>query len=136
MVAVVIMGMLTGENNDDCHCHPHPHPRYDSEGNYLGSLPDLMTARDNHACSAFTSDGEEVLSAHLINVVFQKKKVPMLFHYLLFFKQGLLVAGGYNRGYLSSTEIYLPSNNQWAEAKNLPRFHFAKASLYFIQNCF
>ena len=49
-------------------------PRYDSEGNHLGSLPDLITARNNHACSTFTSDGEEVLSAHLINIVFQNRK--------------------------------------------------------------
>ena len=64
------------------------------------------------------------------------EKVPMLFHYLLFFKQGLLVAGGFNGGQLSSTEIYLPSNNKWTAVKNLPRFHFAKAPLYFIKNCF
>ena len=49
-------------------------PRYDSEGKHLGSLPDLITARYDHACSTFTSDGEEVLSAHLINVVFQRIK--------------------------------------------------------------
>ena len=61
----------------------------------------------------------------------------MLFHYLLFFKQGLLVAGGLTYGaYLSSTEIYLPSNNQWTAEKSLPRFHFAKAPLYFIKKRF
>ena len=65
------------------------------------------------------------------------EKVPMLFNYLLFFKQGLLVAGGLGSGvFLSSTEIYLPSNNKWTAVKNLPRFHFAKAPLYFIKNCF
>ena len=38
-------------------------PRYDSEGNYLGSLPDLDTGRMGHACSSFTSStGEQVPS--------------------------------------------------------------------------
>ena len=36
-------------------------PRYDSQGKYLGSLPDLGTARYTHACATFvSSDGEEV----------------------------------------------------------------------------
>ena len=35
--------------------------RYDSEGNYIDSLPDLLEARRQHACVTFTSSsGEEV----------------------------------------------------------------------------
>ena len=82
MGAMVLMGKWTGENHDH-HCHPHPHPRYNSEGNFLGSLPDLITAREYHACSTFTSAGEEVLSAHLINVVFQNRKGSNVVSFLL-----------------------------------------------------
>ena len=36
-------------------------PRYDSEGKYLGSLPDLATPRTNHGCTSFVSkQGEQV----------------------------------------------------------------------------
>ena len=34
--------------------------RYDSEGNYLDSLPDLLEGRYHHACTTFTVLGEEV----------------------------------------------------------------------------
>merc|ERR1719320_1385842 len=70
--------------------------RYDSEGNYLDSLPDLLEARTAHACTTFTSSNGE---------------------------QGLLVAGGYNAGsiFLSSTELYLPSKKKWTRGGDLPR---------------
>merc|ERR1719474_1797256 len=69
--------------------------RYNSEGNYLDSLPDLLEARRRHACTTFTSSSGE---------------------------EGLLVAGGYNGGeYLSSTELFLPSKKQWTKGGDLPR---------------
>jgi len=72
--------------------------RYDSEGNYLDSLPDLLEERRHHACTTFTSSSGE---------------------------EGLLVAGGFNRykgaTYLSSTELYLPSKKQWTRGGDLPR---------------
>jgi len=70
--------------------------RYDSEGNYLDSLPDLLEARSQHACTMFkSSNGEE----------------------------GLLVTGGSKSGRLplSSTELYLPSKNKWTRGGDLPR---------------
>jgi len=70
--------------------------RYDSEGNYLDSLPDLLEARSQHACTTFkSSNGEE----------------------------GLLVTGGSKSGRLplSSTELYLPSKNKWTRGGDLPR---------------
>jgi len=67
--------------------------RYDSEGNYLGSLPDLATPRRFHACTSFLTDNGE---------------------------QALLVAGGFNGiDYLSSTELF--SNGRWTTGGNLPR---------------
>jgi len=69
--------------------------RYDSKGNYLDSLPDLLEARRRHACTTFTSSSGE---------------------------EGLLVAGGLRgNGLLSSTELYLPSKKQWAKGGDLPR---------------
>merc|ERR550534_1937344 len=68
--------------------------RYDSKGNYLDSLPDLLEARRQHACTTFTSSNGE---------------------------EGLLVVGGSNPGYLSSTELYLPSKKQWTREGDLPR---------------
>ena len=88
-------------------------PRYDSQGNYLGSLPDLEVARHQHACTGFVSDqGEQVSLRKLLNSNLLRKK-------------GWLVSGGFNNdyGYESSTEIYLPSNNQWTRGANLPRLH-------------
>jgi len=76
--------------------YPHIHgkvDRYDSEGKYLDSLPDLATPRFYHSCTSFlTSNGE----------------------------QALIVAGGWNGGgYLSSTELF--SNGRWKTGGNLPR---------------
>lgn len=68
--------------------------RYDSEGKYLGSLPDLATHRAFHACTSFLTNSG---------------------------KKALLVAGGYNGEQLSTTEIYLPSTNEWTTGGNLPR---------------
>jgi len=69
--------------------------RYDSEGNYLDSLPDLATPRWQHACTTFFTNSEQVL----------------------------LVAGGLKRPgprpTLASTEIY--SNGVWRPVGNLPR---------------
>jgi hypothetical protein len=67
--------------------------RYDSEGKYLDSLPDLATPRYNHACTSLISNGERVL----------------------------LVAGGSdnNNDELASTEIF--SNGRWRRVGNLPR---------------
>merc|ERR1719208_234896 len=73
--------------------------RYDSKGNYLDSLPDLLEARYSHACTTFTSSSGE---------------------------EGLLVAGGWNDiGRLSRTELYLPSKWQWTRGGDFPR-HFIK----------
>merc|ERR1719394_1947711 len=74
--------------------------RYDSKGNYLDSLPDLLEARYSHACTTFTSSRRE---------------------------EGLLVIGGSVRSgsSLSSTELYLPSKRQWTRGGDLPR-HFIK----------
>ena len=84
-------------------------PRYDSEGKYLGSLPDLATPRYYHGCTSFlTSNGEQVKMS---------SSCPILF--LLYFKQALLVAGGFNDGRLASTETY--SNGRWTPGGNLPR---------------
>jgi len=70
--------------------------RYNSEGNYLDSLPDLLGARRRHACTTFTSSSGE---------------------------EGLLVVGGESsdRSLLSSTELYLPSKNKWTRGGDLPR---------------
>jgi len=68
--------------------------RYNSEGKYLDSLPDLFTPRAYHACTSFFTNGE----------------------------QALLVAGGFVSGQgepESSTEIY--SNGVWRPGGNLPR---------------
>ena len=48
-------------------------PRYDSEGKYLGSLPDLATPRWFHSCTSFlTSNGEQVkISTCSLSYVFQ-----------------------------------------------------------------
>ena len=50
---------------------------------------------------------------------------------LFTFLQGLLVAGGYNGGSLSSTELYLPSTNRWTRGGVLPRY-FLKITLSII----
>ena len=49
------------EINSIIYIIPHFSLRYDSEGNYLDSLPDLLEARWLHACTTFTSsNGERV----------------------------------------------------------------------------
>ena len=112
-MAVPPMARLTGKDvSDPTHCN-NPHlsaPRYNSQGKYLGSLPDLGTARAAHACATFvSSDGEEVgVSIHKLTNYFQK---------------GWLVAGGLDTNYdrISSTEIYMPSTGRWSSGGNLPR---------------
>lgn len=78
--------------------------RYNSAGSYLGSLPDLAIPRYYHACTNFVSSQGE---------------------------QGLLVAGGNTYPNTeSSTEIYLPSSNQWRRGGSLPRaLTYPKAAL-------
>ena len=84
-------------------------PRYDSEGQYLGSLPDLATPRIEHACTSFlTGNGEQVKISTCCPIIF-----------LLDFKQALLVAGGLEGG--TTTELYIPSNNGWTTGGSLPR---------------
>ena len=81
--------------------------RYDSKGKYMGSLPDLPTTRSHHGCTSFVANGVQVkISTNSLN-----------------FKKVLLVAGGqggFNGGYLASTEMFLPSKNAWTTGGNLP----------------
>ena len=85
-------------------------PRYDSEGNYVDSLPDLATPRRDHGCTTFVSaTGEKVKISTII--------------FVLYFKQALLVAGGQSASSrLSSTELFFPSQNAWTAGRNLPRY--------------
>merc|ERR1712032_1786824 len=53
-----------------------------------------VTPRADHGCTSFVASNED---------------------------QALLVAGGYNNGYLSSTEIFFPLNGSWVTTTNLPR---------------
>ena len=107
--ATAIMGKWTGKSSHKLTSSPL-YPRYDSEGKYLGSLPDLATPRRAHGCSSFVdSNGDQVSTC-----------LPVIF--LLYFKQVLLVVGGINPGTLSSTEIFFPSSESWTKAENLPRF--------------
>ena len=87
-------------------------PRYDSEGNYLDSLPDLATPRVHHACTSFLTSNDEQVKI--------STSCPILF--LLCFKQALLVAGGYNRHWLTSTEIF--TDGKWSAGGNLPRWKY------------
>jgi len=83
-----------------CGGEPHPHvERYDQTG-HLGSLPDLLTARFEHACGFFSDPtGKPVL----------------------------LVAGGSSNhvvkggNRLAKTEILLPGATSWIEATPLPK---------------
>ena len=87
--------------------------RYNSEGKYLDSLPDLATPRMHHACASFlTGNGEQVKISSCC---------PILF--LLYFKQTLLVAGGWDNNVdpLSTTELYFPLMNRWTTGGHLPR---------------
>ena len=86
-------------------------PRYDSDGKFLDSLPDLLEARWKHACTTLEfPNGTEVL-----------KKI-LFFPLCCFEKQILLVAGGIDQNdkYLSSVELLLP-NQQWTKGGDLPR---------------
>ena len=87
-------------------------PRYDSEGKYLGSLPDLATPRRYHSCTSFlSSNGEQVRISTSCSIIF-----------LLYFKQAFLVAGGYNGDLLASTEIF--ADGSWTTGGNLPRWKY------------
>ena len=88
-------------------------PRYDSDGNYLDSLPALATPRDNHGCTTFFAGGEQVKLSTCCPTFFP-----------LYLKQALIVAGGSYCGSISSTEIYLPSINKWTRGGNLPRWKY------------
>jgi len=87
--------MIGGGGGSDSDLHGKV-DRYDSQGNHLGSLPDLSTARRSHACATFLSSAGE---------------------------EGLLVAGGADSNWnrFSSTEVYLPSIGRWISGGNLPR---------------
>ena len=103
---------------------PRPLPllpaRYSSTG-FLGSLPDLRQKRYGHACGSFTtSQGDTVrpppssLSAALV--------LPVTIPPCPLHTQVLLVTGGYDGGYLSSTELLpLSSPTAWTVAASLPR---------------
>ena len=92
-------------------------PRYNSKGNYVDSLPDLATPRERHSCTTFVSAAGEKVKISTTNFV-------------LYFKQALIVAGGYGNvagGYgslsrLSSTELFFPSRNAWTAGGSLPRY--------------
>jgi len=83
-----------------CPGEPHPHvERYDQTG-HLGSLPDMLTARFEHACGFFSdATGKPVL----------------------------LVAGGSSNhvvkggNRIANTEILLPGASSWIEATPLPK---------------
>ena len=87
--------------------------RYETNGHYLGSLPDLNQhdGMQYHACTTFVSaQGEQV-------------DIQIDFQIHNFGKQGLLAAGGYSysQNYISTVELYLPSTNQWTNGGELPR---------------
>ena len=87
--------------------------RYETNGHYLGSLPDLNqhTGMQYHACSTFVSAKGEQVGFHID------------FQIQISVKQGLLAAGGYSysSNYFSTVELYLPSTNQWTNGGELPR---------------
>ena len=56
-----IMGRWTGKSSHKLTSSPL-YPRYDSEGKYLGSLPDLATARNRHSCTSFLTDNGDQVS--------------------------------------------------------------------------
>jgi len=96
------IGGTPGEGDSDVHGKVD---RYDSEGNYLGSLPDLAKPRRSHGCTSFLTDNGE---------------------------QALLVAGGWNHdGELSSTELF--SNGRWTTGGNLPRALWGLKAGFFNQ---
>ena len=111
----VTIGGLGHGKVDRCSIHNCHHtsfcPRYDSEGKYLDSLPDLATPRRSHACTTFTSENNEEVKI--------STSCPIIC--FLCFKQTLLVVGGYHNYLveLSSTEIF--SNGRWTTGENLPR---------------
>ena len=95
------------KKNSQCHTL---YPRYDSQGQHLGSLPDIITPRADHACATFVSSRGE-------QVGFQKLTI----FYLLIEKGFLITGGAGSNGELSSTELYLPSKKKWTPGGNLPR---------------
>jgi len=93
--------------NDAFAIHGKVH-RYDSEGRYLETLPNLNQRRADHACSTFVSSQGE---------------------------QGVLVVGGLSASWAigaSSTEIFLPSSGRWVLASPLigGKVEGVKAGIY------
>merc|ERR1739848_197643 len=74
-------------------------------GGYVSTLPNLITARSQHACSMFKNGKGQIT---------------------------LLVTGGDNDGFLDSTEIFnWEEGKKWVHAKSLPfpRSDFSAATL-------
>ena len=74
--------------------------------------------------------GRKILSRlHHVHIFkWRKGLIPKFALDLILISQGLLVTGGSNgREVLSSTELYLPSKNQWTRGEDLPR-HFKSKS--------
>jgi len=119
--------------------------RYSSTG-FLGSLPDLITSRFDHACSAYEADGGMIFLvtggtdgiSHLSSTEVllpdaktweTRASLPWEAFDLrgatlpTFFGKGgeLLVAGGTDNSFLQRGEVlqYMPGNNSWIEAGKL-----------------
>ena len=65
---VQLIGRWTGRSTLPLNVAIPLSARYNSEGKFLNSLPDLLQSRALSACTTFTSsDGEEVLSQNLVD---------------------------------------------------------------------
>ena len=86
------------------------YPRYDSEGKYLGPLPDLKTPRAYHGCSSFlTSNNEKVIS------------IQMLSNYLSsVFQTGLSCCWRWEQQWEGIEHRDLPTINKWMENRRKP----------------
>ena len=76
----VSMGRWTGIQKSNFWGNIFFWPRYDSDGNYLGSLPDIATPRSSHTCARFfTNEGEQVTVQKLhIFCLFSKRPCWLL----------------------------------------------------------
>jgi len=127
--------------------------RYNSTG-FLGPLPNLITARFDHACSAYESDGALILlvtggtdglnrmaTTEVLlpgSITWEKRSSLPWEAYDLrgatlphFFDKGgeILVAGGTDNSFLQRGEVlqYIPGNDSWVEVGRLksPRAYHA-----------
>ena len=78
-----------------------------SETGYQRELPRLLTGRFNHGCSYFAND-----KGTKVNIETNSCGVIIF--------QTFLVTGGYNRGYLSSTELLVENSAKWIYSGELP----------------